>query len=174
MINLIIIKCNFFLEITAMKSVFKSIIKQFTAVLLIHLTSTTNHIQTMETHSNHNNHITVVNEINDPSSLLQLNHQRAEWSTYLKVFNIVGMNHLLTAPETINCSTARAKKKKSIPELRDPYSKKSVLELYDPHSKEESIRLIAHDSDKFIIHAKTNNKIIVTKDGQQMGELTYE
>jgi hypothetical protein len=151
------------LETTAMKSVFKSIIKQFTAVLLIHVISTTNHIQAMETRQNPNNCVTVVNENNDSSSLLQLNHKKAEWSIYSKnVINIVGMNHHLYLPETIKCLTARYK------------NNKSFLQLYDRHSKEENIDLIAYDGDKFIIHAKADNKIIVTKDGQQMGELTYE
>jgi hypothetical protein len=146
-----------------MKSVFKTIIKQFTAVLLIYVISTTNHIQAMEAGSNPNNRITVVNENNDPSSLLQLNHKKAEWSIYSKnVLNIVGMNHLLNAPETLNCSTARSKKNRS------------MLELHDRHSKEENIYLIAYDGDKFIIHAKIDNKIIVTKDGQQISQLTYE
>ena len=163
MINLIIIICNFFLETTAMKSVFKTIIKQFTAVLLIHLISTINHIHAMETRPNPNNCVTVVNENNDSSSLLQLNHKKAEWSIHSKnVTNIVGMNHLLNGPETIKCSTARYKKNKSF------------LQLHDPHSKEENIDLIAYEGDKFIIHAKTDNKIIVTKDEQKVGQLTYE
>jgi len=145
-----------------MKQFFNAMTRKFTIIFLISSLSAIQLVHAMN--QNQNNCITVVNKNDDSNLLLQLCFMKTEYCSASKKYIPVGMNMHISKPDEIKCLIMK----------EDYFSTYSLLTIADPHSRQKEVALLLRNGDSITVHAKENKKIIVTKDLETIGGLTYE
>jgi len=135
------------------------LIKQFTLLFLMYSIIVPHSIKTME---RINNSVTVINENNDPLSLLQLVYTEKEVVT-AKTCRLVGMTTIMNAPTELKCRIANS--------YKDGHSS---LKIADPRTRQKRIKLKTFDKDIITIHAKNdNNVVVIRKNGDIIDSFKY-
>ncbi len=171
MISLINIIDTFCENKHTMKPSIKTIIKQFSALLLIASISTTWQIQAMKPKQRppksleYNNCITIKND--NPDTFMQVLFKRKKYDAYAKKY--YPLNESGFIGDKRECRMERT------------YNDSSQLTLVDPVSQEKELFLSAYDQDLITIHAINNRMARVTVENNsenhpevELGHFTYK